>query len=55
MRVLRSPDRRWRAELWPDGWRLHHLGVQLLSRATLDQVVGRMLDDGADPSDLVED
>ncbi len=55
MRVLRSPDRAWRAELWPDGWRLTHLGVLLLTRATLDQMVDRMLEAGADPSQLVED
>ncbi len=41
--------------LHSDGWRLTHLGVQLLTRATLDEVVGYMFDRGADPGTLIED
>ncbi len=55
MRVLRTPDKAWRAEQHRDGWRLTHLGVLLLTRATLDQVVARLLDRGVDPETLVED
>ncbi len=55
MRVLRTPDKTWRAELWSDGWRLTHHGVLLLSRATLDEVVAYMLDRGADPQTMIED
>jgi hypothetical protein len=55
VRVLRTPDRRWRAELRPDGWRLTLDGFPVLTAATLDQVVAYMLDAGADPRELVED
>ncbi len=53
--MLRTPDKTWRAEQHRDGWRLTHLGVLLLTRATLDQVVGYMLDRNADPATLIED
>lgn len=55
MRVLRSTDRRWRAEQHSDGWRLTLDGFLVLTRATLDQVVGYMLNAGADPGGLIED
>ncbi len=55
MRVLRTPDGAWSAELHRDGWRLYHLGVLRLWRATLDQLVAKMLDLGGDPEQLRED
>jgi hypothetical protein len=56
MRVLVSRDGRWRVEFRDDGWYLWLLGGPILLRATLDQVVGRLLDEGVDPAkDLVED
>lgn len=45
----------WRAEQWPDGWRLHYLGGLVLSRASLDEVVTRLLREGVDPeADLLD-
>lgn len=55
MRVLRSPDRRWRAEERGDGWWLFYDGALILSRVTLDAVVVQLLDGGGDPTALVED
>jgi hypothetical protein len=55
VRVLRTADKLWRAEQHRDGWRLTHLGVLLLTRATLDQVVNRMIEGGGKPEDLFED
>jgi hypothetical protein len=54
VRILRSPDRRWRAEQRGDGWYLYEHDFLVLSRATLDQVVNHMLDAGADPEELQE-
>ncbi len=55
MRILRTPDRAWRAEERRDGWRLYHLGVLRLWRATLGQLVAKMFDLGGDPEQLRED
>lgn len=52
MRILRTPDREWRAEEHRNGWRLYRWNFLVLDRATLDQVVNHMLDAGADPEDL---
>jgi hypothetical protein len=54
VRILRSPDRRWRVEEHRDGWRLYDHNFLMLTRATLDQVVNHMLDAGADPEELQE-
>lgn len=55
MRVLRSPDRRWRAEQRVDGWWLFYDGALIASRTCLDHVVLELIDAGADPTTLVED
>lgn len=55
MRVLRSPDGRWRAELRADGWWLFRDGALVASRTTLDHVVLELVNAGADPTALVED
>lgn len=52
MRILRTPDREWRAEQHRDGWRLYRWDFLVLTKATLDQLAGYMLDAGADPEDL---
>lgn len=49
VRVLTWQDGRWRAEEWPDGWRLFYVGGRVLSRASLDQVVRYLLDNHVDP------
>lgn len=54
MRILRNPDREWRAEQHRDGWRLYRWDFLVLTRATLDQVVDHILDAGGRPEDLAE-
>ncbi len=54
MRVLISPDRRWRAEQRGDGWWLFYDGGLLLARVSLDDVVSYLIDAGVDPTALVE-
>jgi hypothetical protein len=54
VKVLLTADGVWRAELWPDGWRLFHHGGLVLTRGTLDQLVNKMLDFGGRPEDLTE-
>lgn len=49
VRVLTWQDGRWRAEQWPDGWRLFYLGGQMASKLTLDQMVRFLLDNGVNP------
>lgn len=55
MRVLQTPDHHWRAELHRDGWRLWWHGGLMIDRATLDQVVAKMLELGGTPEELAED
>ncbi len=55
MRVLRSPDRRWRAEERADGWSLFCDGGLVLAAVSLDDVVLVLIDAGVDPTVLVAD
>lgn len=55
MRILRTPDRLWRAEQHRDGWRLYRFDMLVLTRATLDELVALMLEMGGDPTELVDD
>lgn len=59
MRVLTWRGRTWRAEQWPDGWRLTHGDARgghglILTKATLDQVTAKLLDEGVDPVEDVD-
>lgn len=49
VRVIEWQQGRWRAEEHRDGWRLYYLRGQMLSRASLDQVVRFLLDNHVDP------
>ncbi len=55
MRVLVSPNKRWRAEQRADGWWLYRDRVLIAARTTLDHVVRELVDAGVDPTALVED
>lgn len=55
-RVVRTRDRRWRAEVQDDGLaNLYERGHLVLRRATLDQVAQRLAERGVSSDDLVED
>lgn len=56
VRVLRTPDRRWRLEYLDSGLiDVVYLGHKILIRATVDQVGRRLAEAGVDPAGLVED
>lgn len=48
MQVLVSRDGVWRAEQHRDGWRLYQHGGLVLERASLDRLVGFLVEQGVD-------